>query len=111
MEELVEIIKGVVIAIVILGLAVYGGIRVRELLRDFVRKFGVEEEPSKSVGLLAQYIIWIVGAGYFLRALPIGIEEIGYFITSALYHVLLGCLIVGVFLLGIKIKGGEKKNE
>ena len=109
--ELVEIIKGVVIAVVILGLAAYAGTRVGEILRDFIRKFGVEEEPSKSVGLLAQYIIWVVGVAYFLRALPIGIEEIGCFITSALYHVLLGCLIVGVFLLGMKIKGGDKKNE
>lgn len=109
--ELIELIKGIVVAVVILVFAVYGGTRIREVLSDFIRKFGVEEESSNTVGIFAQYIIWVIGVAYFLRALPVtGIQEISFFITSALYHVLLGCLVAGIFLLGLKIKGGAR-NE
>lgn len=99
-----ETIIQVVVGVVILAVAGYGGTRVSEVMPKFLGEFDVEERYGVALGNFSKYVVWLLGIAYFFTALPFKTRQLGYFISSSIEYLLDLTLIVAVLLLVVTLR-------
>lgn len=89
-----DIVTGIVVAVVILGLAAWGGMKIGSLVKSFATEMKLSDSVTTTMSRLSQWVIWLIGAAYFFRALPIDTWELGNFISEGVGAVLLAGIVV-----------------